>query len=430
MRIIATVLIGLCGLLLVGALALWAFGAELYDRAMNRVAPDPTAPVPTQAERALHRSMFITDLHADTLKWDRDMLERATWGHLDLPRLVDGNVALQVFTVVTRSAIPRPAPNDPDRHCVSAGGPNMAAVLAAFQGRPVFSQRDRALYQARLFQETAERSRQGGGPELRPIYDIDDLRGLVADRRAGKPVIGGILGIEGGHWIGRADLGEESIAADMREMFDAGVRLFAPTHRFDNSLGGAGEGCESGGLTPQGRQALREAERLGMVVDLAHISPQGLRDASATVARPFVVSHTGIQAGCEPPCRPARNLSDEDITIVLRHGGLIGIGYWPQAVGPSVWRVADAMAHVMGIAGSMGLEPGRHVALGSDYDGSVTPFFDAGDLDVLTAVMLRRPEPFPEEVVRDVAGRNACRLFATLLPGGGPQAAEEVCRGL
>ena len=146
--------------------------------------------------------------------------------------------------------------------------------------------------------------------------------------------------------------------------------------------------------------------------------------------RPVLVSHTGIQAGCEDPCRPERNLSDREIRLILQNGGLIGVGYWPQAVGPSASRIADVMAHIMGLAEDMGLEPGAHVALGSDYDGSVTPFFDASEIAVLTTIMRRRGEPFDERTIRRIAGINACRFLATVLPGGGPAAADEICAGL
>jgi membrane dipeptidase len=148
------------------------------------------------------------------------------------------------------------------------------------------------------------------------------------------------------------------------------------------------------------------------------------------VTRPVLVSHTGVQAGCEEPCRPARNLSDEEIRLVLANDGLIGIGYWPEAVGASAWNIADAMAHVMQVADAAGFDPTGHLALGSDYDGSVTAFFDPSRIDVLTAIMRRRDEPFDETTIRRIAGINACRYFARVLPGGSPDAADQICSDL
>lgn len=434
MRWLLFSLVTLFAVLFLAGCAVWLFGADELDRRLNRVAADPNAPTPSAADLAFHRTLFVADLHADTLKWERDLLERAAVGHVDVPRLREGNVALQVFTIVTKSPIPRAHPEHPGLRCVEGSGINVAGLLSFAQGRPAWSLRERAYHQIRRLYEAAERSRQGPGAELRVITTAADLRRLVADTRAGKEVVGAIIGIEGGHWIGRENDPEaagpaaaEDVRADMRELFDMGVRMFAPTHRFDNALSGASEGCEAYGLTPQGRIALETAEDLGMAVDLAHISPKGFRDALEILEEPALVSHTGLQWGCEAPCRPARNLSDEEARLLIGNGGLIGVGYWPQAIGPSVLRIADVMAHIMDLAAESGHEASRHVAFGSDYDGSVTPFFDASQVAILTTIMRRHGPPFDERTVRDIAGLNVCRLFARRLPGGGAAAAEAMC---
>ena len=415
-------------LALLGAIRM--FGAAEYDRYFNKIDAGADAPVPTAEDKALHESLFIADLHADTLKWDRDILARSAWGHVDLPRLVEGNVALQSFTIVTKSPLPfGRARFQETEKCVSGAAIDMAAVLAAAQGRPAFSTRQRAIYQIERFKAAAERSRERDGPELRLILDVDDLRQLIADRNDGQQVVGAILGIEGGHWVGNTKGDPEVVDEDMQQLFDLGIRQFAPNHRFDNALSGSGEGCERYGLTEDGARALKAAEKLGIAVDLSHISQKGMDDAAELLTEPFMISHTGIKFGCEAPCRPARNLSDDQIRAVLRSGGIVGIGYWPYAVGPTVWHIANAMEHVMHLADEMGLEPGHHVAFGSDYDGSVTPFFDVSELSILTAVMRQRPEPFAEQTIRDIAGLNVCRYFARVLPGGSDEAAEEICSG-
>lgn len=425
---LAYLLGGLALVLLLAGCVVWLFGAAEYDRRMNRVAADPTAPELTDEDLSLHQSLFIADLHVDTLKWERDLLERSVVGHVDLPRLVDGNVALQSFTIVTQSPLPftRARYNETE-NCVSGSSLDVAAVLAAAQGRPAFSTRERAIHQIERFKTAVQRSKESDGAELRLIKDVDDLRRLVKDRQAGQQVVGGILGIEGGHWVGNTEGDLSLVEADMQQLYDLGVRQFAPNHRFDNALSGSGEGCERYGLTELGVHALKTAERLGIAVDLSHISQQGMDDAARVLSEPFMISHTGVKAGCEAPCRPARNLSDDQIKAVLNSGGIVGIGYWPYAVGPSVWHIANAMSHVMSLSQEMGLEPGRHVAFGSDYDGSVTPFFDVSELSILTAVMRQRADPFAEDIIRDIAGRNVCRYFARTLPGGGQVAAENIC---
>ncbi|MFD2438291.1 membrane dipeptidase [Modicisalibacter luteus] len=228
-------------LVLLGAVRL--FGAETYDRLMNRIAADPEAPAPTAEDKALHESLFIADLHADTLKWNRDLLERNGQGHVDLPRLVEGNVALQAFTIVTQSPLPYGSREryQNDEKCVSGGSVDMAALLAASQGRPAFSTRERAINQIERLKNAIERSRQGEGPELRLIRNVDDLRQLMADRQAGTQVVGAVMGIEGGHWVGNSPNDLQRVEEDMQELFDLGVRQLAPNHRFDNALSGSGK---------------------------------------------------------------------------------------------------------------------------------------------------------------------------------------------
>lgn len=396
---------------------------DMYDRQMNKPAPGLEKAIVTPEDAALHQSLFIADMHADTLKWNRDMLARGYAGHVDLPRLMEGNVALQVFTMVTMSPLKMPWSDHVSRHSL-----NMAAVLAAMQGRPAFSARGRALYQINRFHDAVERSREDpDSPELLPIESAEDLRHLVARRQQGDAVVGGILGLEGGHWIGGEGQSDAQVKAHVRELFDAGVRLFAPVHRFDNNLSGSNEGRRRYGLTEHGRIALQEAERLGMMIDLAHISQDGLHEAAELLQQPFVISHTGVKEGCAPPCSPDRNLSDSDIRHVLRNDGVIGVGFWTRAVGDSPWRIADAMAHIMEIARDMNLPPARNIAYGSDYDGSVLPLIGVEELNNLTAIMRQRPQPFDEEAIRDIAGRNSCRAFMQVLPGGAAGTADTVC---
>lgn len=426
-RIVIVVFALLLVALVVVGLVVWWFGPEQLDRRLNRVEADPSAPVPEEDDLAFHRSLFIADLHADTLKWERDLLERADFGHVDLPRLVEGNVGLQVFTIVTKSPVVWARLGIPGALCVDAGSMNLAAVLAFFQGRPAFSLRERMFHQVRRLKDAVERSQERSGTELRLITDFSELASVVRARAAGAEVIGAIIGIEGGHWIGDPEQGSDAVDQDVQELFDLGVRLFGLTHRFDNLLAGSSEGCDQFGLTEYGRRAVEVAQELGIAIDLSHLSSAGIRELLEMATRPVIVSHTGVRAGCEDPCRPERNLSDQEIRLILETDGLIGVGYWPQAVGPSAWRIADVMEHVMGIGDEMGLDGSRHVALGSDYDGSVVPFFDASEIAVLTTIMRRREAPFDESTIRNIAGLNACRYFGRVLPGGSAQAADQLC---
>lgn len=404
--------------------ALWgARGSAVaaVDRSLNRFALDPAAPVPDAADLAAHRALFIADMHADCLKWDRDLLERSDYGHADLPRLHAGNTALQVFAMVTHSPV-----NLPWRDCLRASDPNHAAWLAALQGRPVRSARGRAYAQIDIFRDAVARSRDHPGPELRAILDAPGLMELIEARRDGAAVIGGLLGLEGGHWIGQHSEDEADVAAEIAALRDAGLRVFAPVHRFDNPLCGSSEGCARYGLTAMGRRALREAEDAGMVIDMAHASEDAIRDAAALLREPFVVSHTGVRAVCEAPCRPARNLSQDALRAVLDSGGVVGIGYWAHAVGEGVENIPRVMAHVMEMADRRGLDPAAHVALGSDFDGSVATQITAEGLAVVTTLLRRAGGGFDDRAISRIMGRNVCALLARRLTGGGPRMADRV----
>ena len=407
----------------VGALSAAAFsmrGAAVaaVDRGFNRFALDPEAPTPDAEDRDLHQALFLADLHADCLKWDRDLLDWSDYGHADVPRLYAGNTALQVFAMVTQSPV-----NLPWRSCLSAQDPNHAAWLAAIQGRPVRSTRGRAFYQMDLFWDAVHRSRLSDGPELVPVLNASELLALIEARGRGEPVMGGMLALEGGHWIGQYDPSPGVVAAEIRRLYDRGLRIFAPGHRFDNPLCGSSEGCERYGLSPAGRIALEVAEDHGMIIDLAHASEATIKDAAGLLKKPFVVSHSGVRAVCEGICRPDRNLSDDSVRAVLDSGGVVGVGYWGHAVGEGVANIPRVMEHIMDMADSRGLQPDRHVALGSDFDGSVATQIAADELNVLTATMRRAG--FARDTIAQITGRNVCRLFARGLPGGSDAMADQ-----
>ncbi|PYT00212.1 MAG: peptidase M19, partial [Acidobacteria bacterium] len=94
-------LIVLALLVVVGALAFFFVVPAAFERRVNGTRQSPPYAASERA-RALHRTLLVADLHADSLLWDRDLLERAARGHVDIPRLAEGGVALQNFTVVTK----------------------------------------------------------------------------------------------------------------------------------------------------------------------------------------------------------------------------------------------------------------------------------------------------------------------------------------
>jgi H2-forming N5,N10-methylenetetrahydromethanopterin dehydrogenase-like enzyme len=101
-RIVFRSLIALLVLVVVGVVAFFAVGPAIVESSRNKVEAADLPEVTAETAR-LHDTLQIVDMHSDTLMWDRDLLERSDRGHVDLPRLQEGNVALQVFSSVTKS---------------------------------------------------------------------------------------------------------------------------------------------------------------------------------------------------------------------------------------------------------------------------------------------------------------------------------------
>ena len=142
-----------------------------------------------------------------------------------------------------------------------------------------------------------------------------------------------------------------------------------------------------------------------MIVDLAHLSSEAVDEVLDMATRPVVVSHGGVKALCPNN----RNLTDEQVRRIAATGGVIGIGYWPGAVcGLEPARIAAAMRHVRDLVGV------DHVALGSDYDGTVEVAFDTSRVAVVTQALI--DAGFTEGEIRQVLGGNALRLFRETLP--------------
>jgi microsomal dipeptidase-like Zn-dependent dipeptidase len=339
---------------------------------------------------ALHRSLFVADMHADTLLWDRDVLARSSRGHVDVPRLAEGGVALQFFTVVTK------APFSPNYES-NAEGFNGVTALAVAERWPVRTWRSllaRALHQSRKLHDAAARS----GGRLTVLRTAGDLASFAERRRLDTQAVAGLLGLEGAYPL-------EGDAANVDALFDAGFRMMAPTHFLDNEWGGSAHGERKTGLTERGREMVRRMEARGMLVDLAHASEQTFDDVVAVSTRPVVVSHTGVKGTCDNN----RNLSDEQLMKVAATGGVVGIGYWDAATcGTDAAAVARAVRHAANVVGV------GHVALGSDFDGTVTTPFDTTGVVEITDALLA--EGFTDEEVRAVMGGNVLRLLSETLP--------------
>ena len=333
----------------------------------------------SEKARDFHNAAFVADLHADPLLWGRDLNDRYSRGHLDLPRLRDGGVDLQVFGVVTK------VPRSMNYYSNSGDSDSLPLLFLSSWRSPKtwYSPKARALVQAFEMVLLAERS------SLTLVLNRGDLS-------AGG--IKGLLALEGMHAL---DGGEESL----EEFHSAGFRMMGLTHFFDNELAGSAHGVDKYGLTELGRSLIPRMEAFGITIDLAHASQATFNETITIASKPVVVSHTGVKGTCPGP----RNLSDAQLRSIAGNGGVVGIGYFKGAVcDDSLEGIVAAILYTIKVAGV------DHVGLGSDFDGNITTPFDASGLPMLSEALLARG--LSEEDVRKVIGGNVRRVLAANLP--------------
>ncbi len=371
-------------LLGVGAMLFFGIVPGYVEHSMNQIDGQPLIKISDEA-KALHKTLTIVDLHSDTLLWDRDINDRASRGHVDVPRLADGNVTLQVFSSVTKT------PKDQNYDSNSDQTDNITLLTIA-QLQPVktwSSLLERSLYHAQKLHAAVDAANGG----LVAIDEAGQIDELIQRRRGDNRPVGAMLSIEGLHNL-------EGKAENLDRLYAAGFRMAGLTHFFDNELGGSMHGIKKGGLTPFGRDIVQRMEARGMIVDIAHLSHAGVADVLAMATRPVVSSHGGVQA----TCKVNRNLTDDEIRGIAKTGGVIGIGYWDAAICDTSPRAAaKAMKHVRDLVGI------GTVALGSDYDGATTVRFDTSQLLQVTQALL--DEGFTPDEIRAAMGGNALRVI-------------------
>jgi microsomal dipeptidase-like Zn-dependent dipeptidase len=367
-------------------------GRRLVLRAERRLGPT-TRPPPYPASaraRELHRQLQVVDLHADSLLWGRDLRQRGNQGQVDLPRLIEGNVALQVLAASTK--VPRNAnlERNDDRS-------DDVIRLAIAGGWPPRAWRS-LLARAQHLASRAARLADEANSAFTLIRSRNDLTTYLDRRRSEPAITAGLLSIEGAHAL-------DADPANVDLLVEAGYRMMSLTHLSDNAYGGSAHGIAKGGLTAAGRDVLGHMARYGMIVDVAHASVETIDDILASATSPIVASHTGVQGTADNN----RNLSDAHLRSIADTGGVIGIGFWPAATGgDDVASIARAIRYATNVAGF------DHVGLGSDFDGAVAQPIDATGLVQVTDALLQLG--FGEDQVAAVMGGNALRVLTDALP--------------
>ena len=382
------ILITLLIILLIAAGSVFAL-PSLLDRKMNSV--ESPAPYPaSESANQLHQQLFIADLHDDVLLWERDLLKRYDFGHSDLPRMLEGHVGLQVFSTVTKT----PRGINYERNSGETDNITLLAMAQRWPKETWSSLLQRALYQAHKLNEASANS----DGRLVMIKSRGDLASFVSTWQKDPQRVAAILATEGLQPI-------EGKLENVDVLYDAGFRITGLTHFFDNEVGGSAHGLEKGGLTPLGRQVIKRLEEKAMLIDLAHASRPLIDDVLAISTRPVLISHTGVEGTCKGP----RNLSDKHLKAIAATGGVIGIGYWDAAVcATSVEAIVKAMRYIAELIGV------QHVALGSDFNGTIHAPFDVTGLPQLTEGLLKAG--FSHADIAAIMGGNVQRLLLASLP--------------
>lgn len=385
-RTALTITIGLA--ITAGALFL-RLAPPMIDKSQNKISDH--APYVLSDEAAdLHKTLVVGDLHADALLWKRNLSKRGDHGHVDFPRLREGNIAIQVFPTVTKAS----AGQNYDENSGDTDTITLLAKIQLWPHRTWDSLAERALCQAKRLHRYQSRAPD----EVKVVKTREDLSRVLDARAAGTPTLAALLSFEGAHAL-------EGDIANIKRFHDAGFRLMELHHFFDNALGGSLHGQAKGGLTSLGRDMVAEMEAREIIIDVAHSSEAVVRDVLDQVTRPIIVSHTGFKGHCNT----ARNLPDALLREIADTGGLIGVGFWDGAICEvSPEGIVSAIRYAIDAVGV------DHVALGSDWDGTTTVSVDASEVGILTQTMLQTG--FTEEEIRKVMGENLAAFLLRALP--------------
>lgn len=386
-----TVVSWVVALVLVAVLLFLTVGASLVDRRMNTIIRKPPYVV-SPAAQALHGTLRVADMHDDLLLWPRDPDVRGTTGSTDIPRLIAGNVAVEIFSTVSKT--PRGQNYDSN-----SGATDNITLLAVAEHRPMntwTSLLERARWTSLKAHDAAERAR---GTFVIATTASELARDLAA-RAVQKNLVIGVLSVEGLQVL-------EGKLENLKTLYSLGFRMAGLTHFFDNEVAGSAHGVAKGGLTPFGRDVVKKMEEKHIIIDLAHVSSTAVDDVLAMATRPVVVSHGGVAAVCPGP----RNWTDDQLRRLAANGGVIGIGFWDGAVCEATPAgIARAIRHAVDVAGI------DHIGLGSDWDGAINAAFDASGMPLVTEALLA--QGFSDDDIAKLMGENVIRILLQGLPKG------------
>ncbi len=323
----------------------------------------------------IHKDATLVDMHCDTIGRfleGQDLTRDNSQGHIDIPKLKQGAVDLQIFACYVA-----PPQNETQK--------NQAANRA-------FVQID-AVHQ--LINENPD--------DLLLVLDPVDLRQLRGTRKTGV-----FIGIEGGYAI-------ENDLRLLRSFYRSGVRLMTLTHWTHTDWADASGDPEPTywGLTEFGEKVVQEMNQLGMIIDVSHAHEETFWDVIKLTDSPIVASHSCARALSDHH----RNMSDEMLKALAKNGGVIGINFYPGFLNAGddenptplvdVKTVVDHIDHVVKVTCKADF-----VGLGSDFDGIGSPpdgLENIGYMANITAELVKRG--YEDADIKKILGGNFLRVF-------------------
>jgi len=320
--------------------------------------------------KEIHQKAKVFDGHCDTIlkiinykrSLKRTLGKKSTTGHLDIPRMKEGGIDVQVFAVFIED-IYKP---------------------------------DRALKRALQLIDCFYREIEKNQDDISLVTNYNQIEGV---NRAGK--IAAILSIEGGEAL-EGDLGV------LRVLYRLGVRLLTLTWNQRNQIAdGIGESRTGSGLTEFGLKVIDEMNDLGMLIDVSHLSETGFWDVIKRSKTPIIASHSN----CYALCSHLRNLKDEQIKALTDKDGVIGVTFVPNFLTQEKRKttVKDVVTHIDYLVEKAGID---YVGLGSDFDGTGGLPLGLGGVDKIpniTMELLNRG--YKEGEIEKILGGNFLRVF-------------------
>ena len=233
------------------------------------------------------------------------------------------------------------------------------------------------------------------------ISHVKNISDIHAAFDSGK--IAALLALEGGGAIG-IDI------RNVQKLYDAGVRLITLTWNAENTIAtGAGVNNPTHGLTEFGRLVVAEMNRLGMIVDVSHLSEKSFWDVAEVCEGAFIASHSNSKH----ICNHVRNLTDEQFLEIVRVGGVAGMNFYTLFVnGTNKAKIDDMMKHIDHFLALGGEDS---IALGSDFDGIDTCLSDLKGAEDMHKLFTRMSKAgYSDELIGKIAAENLLRVVSTL----------------